>query len=184
MKTLTKYLKIHDCLKHDRFKTLNERAKRGEELQKEADKAEKKRLEDEGKFKELNEKVTKENEALQQKLKDQSITNAIQNLAATNGVKDLEAANKLIDRSSIEVDDNGEVTGVEEAVKQLVEQRPYLKQGHTPMGSPSNPGDGNDGNGTGAKIKLSQVQDPEFFSKNEKEIDKALKEGNIEDDVN
>lgn len=167
--------------KHPRFKSLNDRAKVADRLEKEKGDAEKKRLEEEGKWKELADLKTKEAEEAKTQAQTARIDNKLQVSAAKVGVVDLEAVLKLIDRTNIKVDDNGEIQGVDEAVKALLESKPYLKgDGSVTLGGGTNPGDGNKG---AKRFKLSQLQDPKFYQENYKDIQEAQVKGLIEDDV-
>lgn len=171
--------------KHERFKELNANAKAGKEALDKLNKLEEKRLEDEGKHKELAEKYKREAEEAKEAVKKANINAKIQAEATKQGAGDLEAVLALINREAIKVDDNGNITGADEAVKGLLEAKPYLKganQSNTPIkiGSGTQPGNTN----TGAKkFTLSQIQDPVFYRENEKDIDEAYRTGNIIDDM-
>lgn len=170
--------------RHSRFKELAAKAKRAEELEKAQSEAENKSLEEQKKFEELANKRLTENEELQKKLENMQVTQAISAKASTLGIVDLEAAAVLINRDGITIKD-GAVEGVDEALKQLVESKPYLvsKGGSKPIGSPSNPGSDATDQGT-KKYKLSQIQDHKFFKENEKDILEAIRLNLVEDDVN
>lgn len=170
--------------RHNRFKELAAKAKRADELEKAQSEAENKSLEDQKKFEELAGKYKSENEGLTKRLEDMQVTQAISAKASALGIVDLEAAALLINRSSISIKD-GTVDGVDEALKQLVENKPYLvsKSGSKQVGSPSNPSSDTTEQGT-KKYKLSQIQDAKFYQANEKDIMEALRLGLIEDDVN
>lgn len=172
---------------YSRFNEVNERAKLAEQKLAEKEKAESeaatKRLEDEGKWKELAEKSKTEAETARQQVQEVKIENRVIAEASKLNIVDVDAALKLLDRSSVKVDKEGKVTGVEDALKALVEDKPYLvnSKTQTSIGSPTNPGaPGNEGV---KKFKLSQIQDREFYKANEKDIDKALKLGLVEDDL-
>lgn len=171
--------------KHDRFKELNANAKAGKEAADKLKKLEEKQLEEQGKHKELAEKYKAEAEEAKGALKKATINAKIQAEATKQGAGDLEAVLALINRENIKVDDNGNITGADEAVKGLLEAKPYLKgaTSNNPqvnIGSGSNPGTTN----TGAKkFTLSQIQNPEFYRENEKDIDEAYRTGNIIDDM-
>lgn len=165
---------------HSRFNSLRERAKQADALEKEKAEAEKARMEEQGKFKELAELKSKEADDLRAKVTQATIDNKIIALATKAGVVDTEAVLKLIDRSGIKVD--GEtIEGVDVAIKGLLETKPYLK-GNTNLniGSGSAP---NNQNATAKHFKLSQLQDPVFYRANEKDIEQASKLGFIEDDL-
>lgn len=169
---------------HPRFKSLNERAKKADELEKAQSEAEEKRLADNKKFEELANKRAAERDEIKTKLTNSIQDNRIITEASKIGVVDVEAVLKLVDRSNIKVADDGTITGVEEAVKSLVEGKPYLKGGKpntTTIGSPSNPGA--DGDNQAKRFKLSQLQDPVFYREHEKDIQEAYKLGLIEDDM-
>lgn len=62
------------------------------------------------------------------------ISRALENAAQKAGAHDLDAVAKLADHSRLQVDDNGDVLGVEAALKDLQKNRPYLF-GHPPRPS-------------------------------------------------
>lgn len=66
-------------------------------------------------------------------------------LAKEAGAVNPDSAFKLADLAEVAVDDDGNVTGVDEAVKALQKSDPYLfgKAQGGPVGNPSNPGGGN-----------------------------------------
>lgn len=167
---------------HPRFKKLSDQAKKARELEKQQAEAEEKRLTENKKFEELANKRAQERDELKNKFIQQISDNRIITEASKIGVVDVEAVLKLVDRSAISVDENGVVTGAAEAVAQLLATKPFLKgKSNVNIGAGTNPGSDND---TGAKkFRLSQLQDPTFYKKNEAEILQAYKTGNIEDDM-
>lgn len=170
--------------RHHRFKSLSERAKKADELEKAHSDAEAKRLEEEGKWKELAEKSKADAESANQRVKDLVLKNSIQAEASKLGIVDVEAAALLLDKTNVKINDDGTAEGVKESLEALLEAKPYLKGGApaTPVGSPSNPNPSQTEAGT-KKYKLSQLQDHTFFKENEKDIAEAMKLGLIEDDV-
>ena len=168
---------------HSRFKELAAKAKRADELEKAHSEAENRTLEEQKKFEELANKYKSENEGLQQKLENLQITNTITAKASQLGIVDIEAAGLLINRSGIKINEDGSVDGVDEALKTLIESKPYLvnKANAKQVGSPSNPNTQTE-QGT-KKYKLSQIQDHDFYTKNEKDILEAMRLGLIEDDT-
>jgi hypothetical protein len=168
--------------KHPRFKSLNERAKRADELEKAQSEADEKRLAEAKKFEELATKVAQERDTIKSKLTSSIQDNRIITEATKIGVVDVEAVLKLVDRSNVRIDDNGNVTGALEAVTALVSSKPYLKvgQGNRPIGSATNPG-ADDQAGL-KRFKLSQIQNPVFYKENEADILKAYAAGLIEND--
>lgn len=163
-----------------RFKSLNEKAKQADLLQKEKDEAEKKRLEDEGKWQEL----ANQNAEKATKFQTAAINAKIEAVAATNGSVDPAAVAQLLDKSGITIDDNMTVSGVEDAINALKESKPYLfNNDKTPprVGSGTNPGNAaNQGN---PKFTHSQIKDPAFFQKHEAEIMQAIRSGQVVDDL-
>lgn len=171
--------------KTDRLSGLRDKAKKFDDAQAAASTAEQKRLEEEGKFKELSEKQSGTITELQGKLKDATVNQALTNKLAPLGVVDLEGALKLIDRSKIEVGEDGAITGLDEAVEALKTGKAYLFNaagGSTTVGTPSNPGNGGGTQGP-AKFKRSQLKDQKFYQEHRDEILKAQAAGQIEDDL-
>jgi hypothetical protein len=168
---------------HPRFKSLNERAKKADALEKANAEAEEKRLQDAKKFEELANKRAAERDEIKSKFTSQLQDNRIITEASKVGVVDIETVLKLVDRANITIDENGNVSGAVEAVQALLAAKPFLKgkPGATTIGSPTNPGA--DANADIKKFKLSQLQNPIFYRENEKDILAAYKAGLIEDDV-
>lgn len=168
---------------HPRFKSLNERAKKADRLEKAQSEAEEKRLAEAKKFEELATKRAQERDAVTSKFVASQQDNRIITEATKIGVVDIETVLKLVDRSNVHVDENGNVTGVTEAVQALIAAKPFLKgkAGATTIGSATNP-DGEGDQGV-KKFKLSQLNDPVFYREHEKEIAAAYKAGLIEDDM-
>lgn len=168
---------------HPRFKSLNEQAKKAKEYEAEKAKAEEEALKKKGEW----EAVAKQNEdkakAAEQKYLDSQTDNRIQAEAVKLGTVDLEAVLKLIDRSTIKVNEDGSITGIEDAVKALLEAKPYLKGSgqQVTVGAGTSPGA--DATSGLKRFKLSQLQDAAFYQANEKDIMAAQKAHLIEDDV-
>lgn len=79
------------------------------------------------------EKVTKtaqkaeaEKAALLSQLTEERVRNAVLAAAAKATFADPQDAYAMIDRDSLVIDDNGKITGVEEAIKALAKAKPYL----------------------------------------------------------
>lgn len=110
-------------------------------------------------------------ETLRTQASQEKIRNAFAQHATANGIAYVDAALKLADLSSAKVDESGTVTGVEEVVKALVADNPFLvaKKEQKQIGDPSNGG----------------KQDNEKTSEQllEEAADKAKKSGRIEDRV-
>jgi hypothetical protein len=100
---------------------LRENAK-SERLKREA--AEQKAKEKDDAFATLNSKITD----LESKSQERIVKAEVKAFAAKAGVIDLDAALKLADMSKVKLNDDQEVTGVEEMLNDLKEKRPYLFQ--------------------------------------------------------
>lgn len=76
----------------------------------------------------------------EQKAKARLIAAEVKLIAAEMGLIDADAALALMDKSSVEVDDAGNVKGVKEALEALAKAKPWLKkQASGPVGSGTNP---------------------------------------------
>ena len=80
--------------------------------------------------------------------KERTLTLEVQLQAARLNIVDPDAASKLLDRSALEYDDDGNATNVEDLLKELVKTKPYLvpvvqqaqtKQAPTTSGGATNP---------------------------------------------
>lgn len=140
-------------------------------------------LKKKGEFETLAQKHEAEAREAKSALQTERLNNKITVEAAKLGVTDLDAATKLIDRSKIVIDKDGNITGLVEAVQALVESRPYLKTGvpQPNVGGNTNPPAGGD-NRT-PRFKHSQLQDAKFYQEHASEIAEALKLGLVEDDL-
>lgn len=167
--------------KHPRFKSLGDRAKKADELERLQADAEKQKLVEQGKFKELADSEKVRADEATKKYQQAVIDNQIIAEASKAGVVDIEAVKALLDRKDIKLNDDGTVAGVGEAVKALLTSKPYLKgNSNLVIGTGTAP---NGQQVTGQRFKLSQLQDSAFFEKHVKEIEEAQKKGLIEDDV-
>lgn len=167
------------AFQHPRFKSLNERAKKADELEQQAKDAAEAAAKEQGKFEDLYKTANERATTLEGQLKQTRIENAVTLEAAKLGVVDPVAAVKLLDQSNISVSDDGTISGVAEAVKALQTSSPYLFK--TPaqgsVGSGTNPANG--GN-TQSEFSYSQIQDLAFYKANQAAIDKAVAEGRID----
>lgn len=167
---------------HSRFKELNDLAQKG----KAAAEAEAKRQQDEAVKKGEFDKVLGEKDTKISQLTTQLQTSAInQNLtieAQKAGAVDIDAVLKLVDRSAIKIDDAGNITGAKEALEALLKDKPYLgKPGTQRLGDNSNPG--NQNTGDLKRFKRSEIENPEFYRANEKDILASIKAGLVENDL-
>lgn len=172
--------------KHPRFSGLAAQAQELKQLKDQQKADEDKRLQENNEFKTLAENRATELETANKTIKDMQINQALTNVLVPEGVVDLEGALKLVDRSKLGIDDNGNVTGVKEALESLKTDKAYLfnksGDGNKSLGGPSN-NNGGDGNGAPAKFKRSQLRDPKFYQEHRDEILKAQAAGLIENDL-
>ena len=135
--------------------------------------AEDKKLTEEKKFEELSTKRQAELDNANTTIRGLKVQAAVERIAAKEGAVDTEAVYKLLDQSSIKVDDQGQVTGVEEAVKALLEAKPFLKGS---SGSAANIGGGsNPDQSDSAKKPISWVKekwaDPSWVRAKHEDLD-------------
>jgi Skp family chaperone for outer membrane proteins len=85
-------------------------------------------LKEQGNFKELYESTLDKFNILKTQLLETKINTAIEEVAKSTGVKSLSTLNKIIDKSSINVDDNGnvEINSVKDLIKGLQKTDPLL----------------------------------------------------------
>lgn len=169
------------AFEHERFKSLNEKAKKAEEYEANQAKLEEEKLIKQKEWETLANRKGEEVATWKGKYETALVNNKVIVECQKLGVIDPDVVMSLIDRSKVKVTDNG-ITGVEEAVKELITAKPYLTQ------KPSVPNIGGGTNPSNAstqppRFKHSQLQDPEFYRANEKEILNALRLGLIEDDL-
>ena len=182
--TFSKVFDDPRLFRHSRFKSLAERAKKADELETAAKQAEEQNLVEQKKFEELAKMREQERDEAISKVSSLQINTKLLSEAVKQGAIDTEAVLALIDRAKVTIDKDGNVQGAEEAVKAILEAKPFLKgKGGqaNPIGSGSNPGDGT--STTPKKFKASQLNDPVFWKENEKDILAAIKSGQVEMDI-
>lgn len=145
---------------------------------------EKERLEKQGEFQKLAETEKARADEFKGKYEQTLKYNAFVTAAAKAGVTLLDDAWKLADTSKITLDGDGKVAGIEDVVKTLVTEKPFLagKQPAPKAGEPSNPPNGGDG-GEKPTFKRSQLRDTKFFNENKVAIMEAAKNNRIVDDI-
>lgn len=117
--------------------------------------------------------LTAQLEAERTKSQDQAIKATYKQVASSFGIVDVEAALILSDLSAVSFDENGEVTGVEDAVKKLVEHKPYLvaKKQMQPIGTATNGGSSGQSEKTAEQLladaaeKAQKTNRPEDFAR-------------------
>ncbi len=166
---------------HPRFKQLNERAKKAKEFEENQARMEEESLKKKGEFEKLASQKDEEAKSWKSKFTTSLTDNAILAAASKKGIQDVDAALKLIDRSNVNVDDDGKVSGVDSAIEALAKDKPYLLSiNRGKVGSATNPADTTAG---AKKFKFSDVSNVEFYQKNFKEIQEAMRTGNIDYDA-
>ena len=145
------------------YGTLKERAAKADELE-QAQLTEKERLEA------RVEQAEKQAQAADQRIAEALISTAIQVQAGQMGVVDPEAASLLIDRSNVRYSAEAGVSGVEDALTQLLENKPYLKAtNRTPNinpegGQPDNP----------VRLTADQREAAKYLGMSEEQYSKGL----------
>lgn len=176
---LAKVLEDERLWKTKRLSELRDKAKKADEYDRNKSKEEEERLAKEKKHEELAALREKERDEWKGKFTSSLADNAIMAEAAKAGISDLDAAKKLIDRTNVKINEDGTVTGVAEAIAQLVKDKPYITTKPVkPVGSGTNP----PGTGDQSEFTMSQIQNVEFYRKNEAAIKEALRNGRVKED--
>jgi len=90
-------------------------------------------------------KLSKEFEEFKNKYRTEKIETKFKEKAKEHNIEYLDAAMKLVKEElfALNIDENGEIEGLDDLVKNLVEQNPFLvaqkQQPKVPVGSPTNP---------------------------------------------
>ena len=144
--------------------------KQAEEEKKRQEMTEIERLQADLKAKEEAEQsLAKQIENLKEQMRQERIANAFIKAATVHNIAYIDDAFKLADFSSVKVNDDGSVEGIEDVVKNLVETKPYLlKKQQTPIGEPTNNGQKDKSDKTAEQLLEEAKQ-------------KALKTGRAED---
>lgn len=183
---LNKVLENQELWKNPRLTALLDADKELKTLKKTQETETEQTLTQQKKFEELATKRATDLATANQTIQKMQVDQALTNKLVKDNVVDLDGALKLIDRSKISVDDNGQVTGIDEALGSLKTDRAYLftSGGTTPpapsVGNPSNPQASAGGSGQ-FKFKESQLT-PEFYKAHAVEINEAGRLGLIEQD--
>lgn len=117
--------------------------------------------------------LTAQLEAERTKSQDQTLKAMYKQVASSFGIVDVEAALILSDLSAVSFDENGEVIGVEDAIKKLVEHKPYLvaKKHTQPIGTATNGGSSGQSEKTAEQLlaeaaeKAQKTNRPEDFAR-------------------
>lgn len=129
------------------------------------------------------EKIAKENEEkltqLQSQVKQEKIQTALMREAQKLNPVNIDAVIRLVDQTSLEYTEEGEVSGVSEALQAIQEQVPQLFT----VTPPQNVGreSGNPDKGASTRVYTQeQIDDPIFRKDNWDDIKKAYQEGRIQ----
>lgn len=117
-----------------------------------------------------NEKLVADNRALK-------VNTALSAAAQAAGLRVQDTVEIL--GSKIQLDAEGNPTGVTEAVTALLAERPYLAVTGTP--GQAGPGAAPGASGQPVRYKRSQLSDPTFYAEHRDDIMKALTEGRIDE---
>jgi len=177
-----------DPIPYPKFSETLKRAKKAEAdlltLQKANEKKENAKLEKANKFKTLYEKEQEKTKGLETKLGEMNMKGQFIQKAQAKGIVDPEVAWSIADKSKMEVGDDGSISGMNEQLDGIVEAKPYLVgEKKTTFGSSATPPAHAKGDAAPTTFKRSQLKDQDFYDKNAEEIEKAAKEGRIEDDI-
>lgn len=159
-----------------------------EKIESDKEAAEKKRLEEQGQFKELADKEKRRADELQMKFETTAKSNAVKLAAMQAGTVDAEAVEKLVNLADVKLSEDGNIDA--DSVKKLVEAlktaKPYLfgkqQNGNQNVGANGGAPSG-DNSGDIPTFKRSQLRDAAFYKKNEKDILRAAAAGKIENDI-
>lgn len=167
--------------------------RRLEQFDKEKADADKKKLEDEGKFKELAEAEAAKRVDLETRYTRERKVNALKLAAVQAGTVDPEAVATLANLDGITVSEDGSVdaASVKTVVDTLKKEKAYLfgtpGAGGQPPRKPDvgngGGGAGEGGSGGGKTFYRSQLKDSTFYQANRADILEAAKEGRIVNDV-
>ncbi|MDO6355119.1 phage scaffolding protein [Caloramator sp. CAR-1] len=113
------------------------------------------------------------------KIKDVSLTAAIKMAAIKANAKDPDIVSMLIDKSKLNIKEDGSIEGLDEQLKSIAESKAFLfGDVQTKIGSSSNPAGGNMGGKIFSKDELARMS-PEEINQNWSTISEALSKGLI-----
>lgn len=176
---LAKVLEDKRLFNLPRIKELRDAAKKAKEYEESETKRQEEELKKKGEFETLAKTKEEEANTWKTKFEQSQVNNAIMAEAAKQGITRLDLVDKLIDKSKISLDDNGNATGVTEAVDELIKANEFLKGAtKNSLGGGTNPTN----TGDVQEFTITQIQDPAFYQKNRDAIIKAQSAGKIVDD--
>jgi len=116
--------------------------------------------------------------AAAERVRQTNLRSAVISAASTAGAVDPDAGFKIIDQDAVTVGDDGQVTGAEEAVKALLESKPYLVGQAAPPPKTGSADGGRRGESDDGKRQLTRDDIPNMTPD---EIVKAEEEGRFAD---
>jgi hypothetical protein len=119
-------------------------------------------------------RATAATERAQQAILRSSVVSAAQRAGAV----DPDAVMAFLDKSKVTIGDDDQVAGVDEAVKAVLESKPYLV-GKPPTPTPGGADSGVRDGMTSGSFTREQLRDPEFYAANKAAILQAANEGRI-----
>lgn len=177
---LAKVLEDQRLFNLPRIKELRDQAKKAKEYEATEAARKEEELKKKGEFETLAKTKEEEANTWKSKFEQSQINNAIMAEAAKQGITRLDLVDKLIDKTKIQLGEDGTASGVTEAVTELITANEFLKgETKNSMGGGSNPANNNDG---GQEFTITQIQDPVFYQANLEAIQKAQRAGRIVDD--
>lgn len=132
-----------------------------------------KSVKDESEIQKELDKVKQENADWQSKYEETQLNNAIK-LAVAKDANDANDVLLMLDKSNLELQEDGTVKGLEDAVKALQESKPYLFAEQKPTGRTPNEGDNVSGGITKEQFDNMTVSDRENLFYNHRETYDAL----------
>ena len=156
---------------------LDQVLKENKELKSWKQQQEEERAKKEGDYQKLADQAKKEAETYKQRYQDTLLDNQLTNAIAKLQPSGDPSYIKRMIRDDVEVDDDGNVTNVEQAVGNLKQNFPQLFSRQNVGHSGANP---QNGGGEGTKIPYSKTKDPDFLRENFEAVEKAEKEGRID----
>jgi len=176
---LLKVLENENLWKLPRIKELQTAAKKAKKFVEDQATAETEGLKKQGEFEKLAAKNKAEADNFKSQYQQSIINNKILQEAGKQGITRLDLVDKLVDKASIKLDEDGNATGITEAITKLITDNDFLKTGSkNSLGGGTNPA-----GGTGqGEFTITQIQDPVFYQAHAAEILKAQATGHIIDD--
>lgn len=157
-------------------------SKKYTEAQKELEAYKQKEAEEQGKFKELAESWQTKYQKLENKWRQTALDKALQTEAQKLNPNNLDAVLKLADTSAVEIDEDGNVQGADEALRSVYETVPELFQKQAPQNVGRDTGSPENGAGKRVYSQSEIDENPEFRNSNWDDILAAYKEGRIKND--